>query len=148
MKKIPIPSYLEKYSDKSLTDAHIWSDDISWIRANIPELVDWNDAQIIDMGEDDFGESQERRAFQTPLDTTYFKDYASFLALFDLLPKHIYTWDCEDNIWGLYDAFANDRPLDKWRELANKRRIEVAEYETRQKGPIYARKPSENNIRK
>jgi len=103
----------------------IYPEDITWIRQNIPELDLWNDAQLQELGDDDFGQSQLRMTFQTPLEKEWLLDYATFMFLFKLQPKHIYVWDCEDEIQGIFESYKENLPLEKWKKLAEDRIKEV-----------------------
>ena len=118
MKKIPVAKYYKK--DVFWYKNSVFKDEIEWIRKNCPELSEWSDLQITELGHDDYGESQERRTFQTPLHKEMFLDYATYISLFDLTPDDVNYYACEDDIKGLYKAFANNENLEKWESLAKK----------------------------
>jgi len=121
-KSLSVAKFYQNYKDKAL----IGSDrDIIWIRENIPEFIAWNDAQLEALGNDDFGQSQQRMTFQTPLNKEELLDYATFMTLYNLEPKHIYIWDCEDEILGIFEAYKTNQSLDKWKSLADERVVDV-----------------------
>lgn len=114
-KKILVAKYYKDVT--SSYDINIWAEEIQWIRENIPELSLWSDVQIIRLGDDDYSQTQERTTFQTPLHKDMFLDYATYISLFDLTPDDVNYYACEDDIKGIYKAFANGEDLIKWKLL-------------------------------
>lgn len=115
-KKIQVAKYYDKVNThyKEID----YENDIKWIRENVPELSLWSDLQIIEMGYDDYGQTQEQRTFQTPLiDTNMFKDYALAMALYELNPDDILTYYCEEELLGIYNAYNKNKSLNKWNQL-------------------------------
>lgn len=115
MREIPVAEYYKK--ETFLYKNSVFKDEIEWIRENIPELSLWSDLQITEMGHEDYGESQERRTFQTPLRIEMFLDYATYISVFNLSPHDVDYYACEEEIEGIYKAFANNENLDKWKKI-------------------------------
>ena len=114
-KKIQVAKYYDKVNThyKEID----YENDIKWIRENVPELMLWSDLQIIEMGYDDYGQTQEQRTFQTPLNINMFKDYALAMALYELNPDDILTYYCEEELLGIYNAYNKNESLNKWNQL-------------------------------
>ena len=110
-KKIQVAKYYDKVNThyKEID----YENDIKWIRENVPELSLWSDLQIIEMGYDDYGQTQEQRTFQTPLNINMFKDYALAMALYELNPDDILTYYCEEELLGIYNAYNKNESLNK-----------------------------------
>jgi hypothetical protein len=123
MFQLPVASYYKDIQEDKTT--YEVSNEVTWIRQNIPELMSWNNAQVQELGDDDFGATQQGMFFQVPVDSQALLDYATFMLVFELTPEHIYEGDCQDKIRGIFEAYKNYQPMQPWENLAKERKEEV-----------------------
>jgi len=116
---LPIPSaYMQKDYYKHLD----FSEDIEWLKSNIPELIKpkkWKDFQILNVGMDYSTQIKRLSSLQTPLDIELFKDFAITLWLFEIDGEYFRQemGFHEEDIKGVYKVFLshNQEALNKYK---------------------------------